>query len=113
MPQVLPDGLKLLPKERFVGRSFDESGLRFVLLYDTGTKTFLWLLDEDTFRLKLTPLTASLGIDPRTFFIFHEEPDLGRRVLAGVSFQNVAANNFFDGPFDQLPDNWLRRNRLR
>jgi len=36
-----------------------------------------------------------------------------RKILIGVFEQNVRLNNYFDGPFDQLPDNFIEGETLR
>jgi hypothetical protein len=107
LPQT-PPALPLLPGERFIGRSLDESGMVFLLLYDTETQGFIWVLDTATNHpLHLLPLDEELAVDIRTFFVFFHDREPDRLVLAGVDLKNVIANNYFDGPFDQLPDNHI------
>jgi len=108
VPQEPPELLSVRASERFVGRSIDESGLAFLLLYDSETKGFAWVLDETgPVRPQFGPLSNELLLDGRTYFVFYDEAELDRRVLIGVRHENIAQNNIYDGPFDQLPDNYL------
>jgi hypothetical protein len=46
----------------------------------------------------------------RTGFVFWEDPiGGGRKVLIGVSHDQVLSNGYYDGPFDQLADNDARQ----
>jgi hypothetical protein len=38
---------------------------------------------------------------------------LNRKILIGVFEGNARINNYFDGPFDQLPDNFIEGETLR
>jgi hypothetical protein len=108
VPQSPPAQLHLRPGERFVGRGFDESGFFFLLMFEDSTDTFFWVLDEEN---SATPtfvvLADSLVVEPRTGFVFFQDRIDGRHVLAGIDRRNASANNYFDGPFDQLPDNYI------
>jgi hypothetical protein len=114
LPQALPKGLQLRDGEQFVMRTFDESGLRFVLLFDQGTNGFLWVLDpsvkvSDTFR----DLGGNAVAGRRTGFVFFVDEELGgRKTLGCVRKASVEANDHYDGPFDQLADNYVGRTRI-
>ena len=58
---------------------------------------------------------AATGIlvGKRTGFAFYRDHRLDRKILIGVFEQNVLLNNYFDGPFDQLPDNFIEGETLR
>jgi len=63
-------------------------------------------------------LVAAEGLDHiligrRTGFAFFRDVVLERKLLAGVFAANVDVNNYLDGPFDQLPDNFLQGDTLR
>jgi hypothetical protein len=102
--------------ETFLGPIFDESGIRFFLVFDEARKLFRYILDEtvpvadDLMRAEDLP-RISLG--RRTGFAFFDDPLVERRILIGVFEGNSRVNNQFDGPFDQLPDNFLKGDELR
>jgi hypothetical protein len=52
-------------------------------------------------------------VGKRSGFIFYRDHKLPRKILVGVFEGNVAVNNHYDGPFDQLPDNFLEGDILR
>jgi hypothetical protein len=49
----------------------------------------------------------------RSGFAFYQDRRTARKILIGVYAENVALNNYYDGPFDQLPDNFIDGNSLR
>ena len=102
LPQT-PPGFPLLAEERFVERTYDESGLQFYLIYQTTGNFFLWMLDPTT-PGELKQLGTDAWIDKTTGFVFWH--DQGRHILVGVAASSIRANNYFDGPFDQLADNY-------
>lgn len=108
LPQTVPASFRLLKGEEFVGRCFDESGFQFLLLYNRERKHFMFVLDDEQ---KVTWPFRSIGkhllLHPSSRFVFFDDPDTGRKLLVGVDGANVELNNYFDGPFDQLPDNFI------
>lgn len=52
-------------------------------------------------------------IGKRTGFVYYSDRRLERKTLIGVHEENVRVNNYFDGPFDQLPDNFVEGDTLR
>jgi hypothetical protein len=101
--------------ETFIGPIFDESGVRFFLIFNARLKLFHYLLDEtapapDAFFTVKSSDRISIG--RRTGFAFYRD-DAGRRILIGVSRREVDLNTMFDGPFDQLPDNFIEGETLR
>ena len=115
-----PDGL-LVEGERYIGPIHDESGMRFYLVYNGRLKIFHYLHDETAPRTdKLDPLpsTDRIVIGKRTGFAYYRDQRHGadkpeRKILIGVFEGNARVNNFFDGPFDQLPDNFIEAEQLR
>ena len=106
LDQTLPDALFLLPDERFVQRTFDESGYEFYLLFNEQDNYFIWVLNEERdVPDVLDAFGEELLIGRRSGFAFWED-SLGRKVLAGVRLLNVRRNDYYDGPFDQLADNY-------
>jgi hypothetical protein len=108
-----PDGL-LKPDETFLGPVFDESGIYFFFVFNSRLKIFHLILDE-TGRVgdELVPVTGSevLRIGRRTGFAFYRFE--GRNILVGVDERQSRLNTYFDGPFDQLPENFIEGNALR
>lgn len=99
--QAPPLVANLRPGEKFLMRTFDESGLPFLLLFDEANKSFLWVLDGNP------------TIDEKSDFVFYDDKDFNRKVLYGVSAENIKRNNYFDGPFDQLADNFIKGEGIR
>jgi hypothetical protein len=60
-----------------------------------------------------TRRTDRLMIGKRTGFAFYRDHRLDRMILVGVFLGNAVLNNYFDGPFDQLPDNFIEGETLR
>jgi hypothetical protein len=107
---------KLAADEIFIGPICDDSAMRFFLLFNRRLKIFLYVLDEtapvpDAFL----PLkrTDRILIGKRTAFAFYRDQRVDRKILIGVYMNNIEANNYFDGPFDQLPDNFIEGEILR
>ncbi len=101
--------------EKYLGPMFDESGIRFFLVFDPVAKVFMYVLDEtvptpdEFFEAEEAP---GVSIGRRTGFAFIKDKFAPRKILVGVSAANTATNNYLDGPFDQLPDNFLEGNAL-
>jgi hypothetical protein len=110
-----PPGL-LGPDEKYIGPVFDDSAIRFFLVYNSRLKIFHYLLDE-TIRVadEFTPAKSSdrILIGKRTGFAFYHDHRIERKILIGVFEGNARVNNYFDGPFDQLPDNFIQGETLR
>ena len=110
-----PPGL-ITAEERFIGPIFDESGIRFLLVYNRRLKIFHYLLDETTtVAEQFTPMRTAdrILIGKRTGFAFYRDHRIDRKILIGVFEGNSRVNNHFDGPFDQLPDNFIEGEDLR
>jgi hypothetical protein len=111
---VPPEGV-LLPGERYLGPVFDESGIRFFLVFRPEERQFLFVLDEtvptpDEFIV--SPVSDRLTLGRRTGFAFYADRMAPRKILVGVNAGATGVNNYLDGPFDQLPDNFLEGNEL-
>ena len=113
---VRPPAGVLTADERYIGPIFDESGVRFFLVYNSKLKLFHYLLDETVevadvfFSAKMS---ERLIIGRRTAFALYRDAKRERKILVGVFDGNVRVNNYFDGPFDQLPDNFIEGETLR
>ena len=116
LSQVKPPTQAIGADERFIGPIFDESGIRFFLIYNAKLKIFHYVLDDtvpvaDSFFP--AKRTDQIVIGKRTGFAFYRDHRLDRKILIGVFLGNAEANNYFDGPFDQLPDNFIAGETLR
>jgi hypothetical protein len=109
-----PKQAVLTADEVFAGPSFDESGLRFFLVYNTTIRRLYWLLNEDELVAeKFFRQGENLLIGRRTAFAFYDDKTHKRKILIGVKGENVLQNNWYDGPFDQLPDNYVYTGQLQ
>ena len=116
LSQVKPPATALAPKETFIGPIFDDSGIRFFLVYNSAIRNFLYILDETvkvTDDFVASPRIDRVLIGKRTGFVFYRDQRLERKILIGVYEENVQVNNYLDGPFDQLPDNFIEGETLR
>lgn len=116
LTQVKPPPDGVAPGETFVGPVADESGLRFFLMYNERLRIFLYILDETAFvpeAFDHSPDSDRILIGRRTGFAFYRDDRLPRKILIGVFYTNSQVNNYFDGPFDQLPDNFLEGETFR
>ena len=110
-----PPGL-LAEKERLIGPMFDESGLGFFLVFNEELKAFHYILDETgSVAEHFIPAETNhrILIGKRTGFAFYSDHKIDRKILIGVFEGNARVNNYFDGPFDQLPDNFIEGETLR
>jgi hypothetical protein len=111
LSQVKPPPGALSPDDEFIGPVFDESAVRFFLVFNARLKLFHYLLDEtvppaDTF----VPAPVGGGrilLGKRTGFALYRDQRRARKILVGAYAGNVEANNYLDGPFDQMPDNFI------
>jgi hypothetical protein len=116
LSNVKPPASVLGADEKFLGPIMDESGVRFFLVFNEKLKIFHYILDEtvpladELFPAKRTP---QILIGRRTGFAFYQDARLPRKIMIAAFEANVRVNNYFDGPFDQLPDNFLAGDELR
>ena len=64
-------------------------------------------------KLTQSPTSERIFIGQRTGFAFYQDGKIARKILIGVFAQNAETNNYFDGPFDQLPDNFIKGDEFR
>ncbi len=108
-----PAPAHLAEDERFVGPIVDESGLSFFLLFESREKHFFYVLDEEAgVPETFFDLGEELLVGRRTGFAFYRDTKRRRKVLVGVHSSGVARNNWYDGPADQLPDNYAEETRI-
>jgi hypothetical protein len=103
-----PGKATLRPEEVFVGPVFDESGLSFFLLFNTKTKHFMYTLNEHGYVPEhFANVSDEVLIGVRTAFAFYLDRKNNRKILIGAHGWSVDRNSYYDGPFDQLPDNFI------
>lgn len=111
LSKVKPPAAALTPDDQFIGPVFDESGVRFFFVFNAKLKSFHYILDEAVKPTDvLVPVPVGGGrilIGKRTGFAFYRDQHRDRKILIGVFHDNVVANNYLDGPFDQMPDNFI------
>ena len=113
---VKPPTGALGPDEQFIGPIFDESAVQFFLLFNKKLKIFHYVLNEDTAvpdKFFSPKGKDRILVGKRTGFAFYKDHRLNRKILIGAFEGNMRANNYFDGPFDQLPDNFIEGDTLR
>ncbi len=116
LSRVKPPADALAPKETFIGPVFDDSGVRFFLVYNAAINNFLYILDETvdvTDDFATGPRGDRILVGKSTGFVFYRDRRRDRKILIGIYGENVDVNNYFDGPFDQLPDNFIEGEALR
>ena len=59
------------------------------------------------------PNVRRIELGQRTGYAFYRDTERDRRILVGVSYANIRSNNYFDGPFDQLPDRFVAPERMQ
>ncbi len=110
---VAPLPSKLASDERYVGTSLDESGIRFNLLFNETLQRLYWMLDERMFVPEaLTIANDDVVVGARTRFAFYLDREHDRKLLVAVRAEEVEYNSWYDGPFDQLPDTYVRMGKI-
>lgn len=121
MGQEPPSLFTLGEDEVFVERTFDESGYQFFLIFkekeyeiSDGVMAegyFFWVLNEEE---EVPDVFDQVGdeedliVGRRSGFAFWIDPDRGnRKVLASIRSSSSQRNDYYDGPFDQLADNYV------
>ncbi|HEY0438632.1 MAG TPA: hypothetical protein VGD36_01075 [Xanthobacteraceae bacterium] len=113
---VKPPAAAVAPDERYIGPVFDDSGIRFFLMFNERLKIFHYVLDETGVfqeELSASKISPRVLIGTRTGFAFYRDGRRERKILVGVFDNNAKNNTYFDGPFDQLPDNFIEGEALR
>jgi hypothetical protein len=116
LSKVTPPAQAITADEKFLGPVFDDSGIRFFLVFNPKLKLFHYILDEtikvpDQFRPSVYSNRILIGV--RTGFAYYQDLRMNRKILIGVFEANSRVNNYFDGPFDQLPDSFVKGDELR
>ena len=97
-----------------MGRFSTNSASASFFVFNTRLKIFHFILDE-TVPVADQFVGAARGdpieIGKRTGFAFYSFG--GRKILVGVNERQSRLNTYFDGPFDQLPENFIEGDALR
>ena len=115
LSKVTPPPGAVRKEERYLGPVFDESGIRFFLVFNPEVKAFHYILDETVMAPEeffTSTVSPNVTIGRRTGFALYKDRFADRRILVGVHASNSSVNNYLDGPFDQLPDNFLKGEEL-
>jgi hypothetical protein len=109
-----PKSFALKTNEVFIERTFDESGIQFFLLFNTAGNYFFWVLNEEEIVPdEFTQMDKDILVGRRTGFAFWVDPEkTPRKVLAAVRKISLTRNDYYDGPFDQLADNYVDHNKI-
>jgi hypothetical protein len=116
LSDVVPPQELLSASDDYLGPVYDESGLQFYLLYNRDLKIFHYILNEQATvpeLLRPTAFSERILIGHRSGFAFYQDQRIDRKILIGVHYANASVNNYYDGPFDQLPDNFLKGDTLK
>jgi hypothetical protein len=110
LEQRMPGTILLRKGEKFLMRTCDESGLQFFLLFNQKSDDFLYILDEENrLQTEFIPLDENFLLEKRTQFVFYHDTHNYRKILVAVFAENIKRNNYYDGPFDQLADNYITK----
>lgn len=97
----------LRESEEYICGIFDESAHIFALIFNWDTKSFRYVLaPEYPIWESLEPLAAdlpSIVIGRESGYVFHKTENPVRLELIAIFRDNIEANNYFDGCFDQVP----------
>ena len=116
LSKVMPLPHAIAADEKYLGPVLDDSGMRFFLVFNTRLELFHYILDETAKpadQLRASARTDRILIGARTGFAYYDDLRMQRKILIGVFESNARLNNAFDGPFDQLPDNFIIADELR
>ncbi len=114
LSNVKPAPGMLREDEVYIGPSWDESGVQFYLIFNKTAKTFLYLLVDTPKMDQYEPssLSPAVTVGNRTSFVFYKDKLMNRQILMGDFIGHTMLNDYFDGPFDQLPDNYVQGSTL-
>lgn len=110
LSDVSPPQSHIGPDETYIGPIFDESGIQFFFLFNRIANVFMYVLNDTASvpdQMVESDVSPHIQIGVRTRFAFYKDLKRQRSILIGVPEQNVRDNNYYDGPFDQLPDNFI------
>jgi len=112
LDQSSPKLFKPAPNEVIVFKTYDESRFQFFLIFNEATNRFMYILnEEESVPDQLIPVGPDVAVGRKSGFAFYiDRPNQNRKILMGIFIENVKQNNYYDGPFDQLADNYIDEN---
>ena len=74
----------------------------------------MYVMDEESEPLtETTVIDDNLILETASEFVFYtDKSNNNRKILVGVNSKNALQNNYYDGPFDQLADNYIKDDTL-
>lgn len=76
-------------------------------------KHFIYMLNQEGHvPERFITIGKDVVLGRRTGFAFFDDKRYERKILIGVHGRSVDRNNWYDGPFDQLPDNYVERTKI-
>ena len=109
-----PKKEKLRPDEVYIGQSYDKSGVRFYLIFNKTVNHFSYVLNEDVPPPETyATINPHLIVGRRTGFAYYVDKVNNRKILVAAFAPNIQRNNYYDGPFDQEPDNYIDQTHLK
>ncbi len=103
----LSPGTKLFKGEEYVGSLYDESGVEFDLIFRSPQSGFMFLLKTTKSNNEyLNDIGNDIFVGRRTGFVYYSDKAYNRLILIAANADNVFTNSYYDGPFDQLPENY-------
>ena len=114
LSQEPPKLFTLGDDETSLMRTFDESGYQFFLIFNERRNFFLWVLNEEEhYSDVLVPLRDDLLVGRKSGFAFWVDPAHDdRKILIAIRGENATRNDYYDGPFDQLADNYVEQTKI-
>ena len=110
IPQEPPKLFSLGEDEVFVERTLDESGYFFFLIFNEKKNYFIWILNEENGTSDMLDPVGDNGdilVGRRSGFAFWvDAAHDNRKTLFAIRELSVRRNDYYDGPFDQLADNY-------
>lgn len=115
LKDAVPEPRHIGENEVLIGPIEDESGTGFFLVWMPDHRLFAYVLDEGRQgdRLDRPAFSHQLAIGRRTGFAYYRDRYRERWLLAAVPDDEARRNTMFDGPFDQMPDNFIEGDILR
>ena len=112
--QEPPTLFELADNEQYIEKTYDESGYNFILLFNSERNYFNWVLNEEVpLPDELMPIGEDLLVGRRSGFAFWvDRAHDARKLLVAIRGQNATINDYYDGPFDQLADNYVDETNL-
>ena len=114
LSQEPPQLFTLDSDETSVMRTFDESGYQFFLVFNETRNYFNWVLnEEEPLSDVLVPLQDDLLVGRKSGFAFWVDRARGdRKILIAIRGASATRNDYYDGPFDQLADNYVEQTNI-